>query len=302
MKLDVNLDKFCKTGGGPVRLGDEPTDVPRLYRDKKDYEKRLAEFREEIDQLQSLMYAHNRYGLLLIFQAMDAAGKDGTIREVIRGVNPHGVEVHAFKRPSEQDLDHDFLWRTTQKLPPRGTIGIFNRSYYEEVLVVRVHPEIVTQYQRLPAEQTADLESLWKGRFEDIRALERYAYRNGIHVLKFFLHVSKEEQAERFLSRLEDREKYWKFSAEDLKEREFWHDYRKVYEAAIGATATPESPWCVVPADDKRNMRLIVAALVLRKMRSFDMHYPEIEACRGKEMKLLEAALRAEVNQGKRPA
>lgn len=302
MKLDVNLDQFCKTGDGPVRLGDEATDRPPLYRDKKDYEKRLLEFREEIDELQTLMYAHNRYGLLLIFQAMDAAGKDGTIREVIRGVNPHGVEVHAFKRPSEAELDHDFLWRTTQKLPPRGTIGVFNRSYYEEVLVVRVHPEIVTQYQRLPAEQTADLEALWKGRFEDIRALERYAHRNGIHVLKFFLHVSKDEQARRFLSRLEDREKYWKFSIEDLKEREFWHDYRKAYEEAIRETATPESPWCVVPADDKRNMRLIVAALILRKLRSFDMQYPEIDAGRRREMKALEADLRAQVSQGDKSA
>lgn len=296
MKLDVDLGQFRKTGEGAISLKSESTDIPRLYKDKKGYKKAIKSVREEIDELQNVMYAHNRYGLLLIFQAMDAAGKDSTIREVIRGVNPHGVEVHAFKRPSEEELDHDFLWRTSQKLPPRGRIGIFNRSYYEEVLIVRVHPEIVTGNQRLPAENTGDLDLLWQQRFEDIRALERYAHRNGIHVLKFFLHVSKQEQARRFLSRLEEPAKNWKFSVEDLKERESWEAYQQAYEAAIGATATPESPWCVVPADDKRNMRLIVAALVLEKLRSLDMRYPKISRSRREELKGIEAELRSQIS------
>lgn len=298
MKLAIELGKFRKTGGEGFSLRAEPTGIPRLYRDKKDYQKRLEEFREEIDGLQTLMYAHDRYGLLLIFQAMDAAGKDGTIREVIRGVNPHGVEVHAFKRPSEEELDHDYLWRTSQRFPPRGRIGVFNRSYYEEVLVARVHPGIVTQVQRLPAEATAELGSLWEQRLEDIRALERYAHRNGIHVLKFFLHVSKQEQARRFLSRLEEEAKNWKFSVDDLKEREFWEQYQDAYEEAIRSTATPESPWCVIPADDKRNMRLLVAALVLEKMRSLDMSYPEIGPGRREELKSLEQTLRAQLERG----
>ena len=299
MKLGIDLKTFRKTGGKAVRLADEPTDIHRLYRDKSDYQKRMEGYHEEIDELQNLMYAHNRYGLLLIFQAMDAAGKDGTIREVIRGVNPHGVEVHAFKRPSEEELDHDFLWRSSQRMPPRGRIGVFNRSYYEEVLVVRVHPEIATHVQRLPSENTKDLDALWKGRFEDIRAFEAYAHRNGIHVLKFFLHVSKEEQGRRFLSRLEDESKNWKFALEDLKEREFWDSYQKAYEDAIEATSTKESPWCVIPADDKRNMRLIVAALVLEKLKSFDMAYPKPDPKRRQEFKALDAALRAEVKADK---
>jgi len=296
MKLETDLGAFRYTGEGAFHIGEAPTKIPKLYRDKKGYKALLEEFRDEIDDLQNTMYAHNRYGLLLIFQAMDAAGKDGTIRRVVSGVNPHGVEVHAFRQPSAEELDHDFLWRTSQKLPPRGRIGLFNRSYYEEVLVVRVHPELLREHQRLPEEHLGDLDEVWKGRFEDIRAFERYAHRNGIHVLKFFLHVSRKEQAKRFLSRLEEPSKNWKFSEKDLREREHWDAYQHSYEEAIRATATPDSPWCVVPGDDKRNMRLLVTALVLEKLRSLDLHYPRVSRKRCEELKAFEAELRAQID------
>ena len=291
----IDLSPFRQTGKSPFNIAEQPTEIDKIYEDKKDYKNQLEDLQDEIDELQNMMYAHDRYGLLCVFQAMDAAGKDGTVRRVFSGVNPHGVEIHAFKKPSAEELDHDFMWRTNRRFPPRGRIGIFNRSYYEEVLVVRVHPEIVTDYQRLPAENTADLDTLWSGRFEDIRAIERYAHRNGIHVLKFFLNVSKEEQAKRFLSRLEEPDKNWKFSEADLRERGYWDDYQKVYEEAINATATPDSPWCVVPADDKRNMRLIVGHLVLDKLRSFDMGYPEVDDARRQELKGYEEKLRGQV-------
>ena len=295
--LDIDLSQFRQTGAHPFNIAEHPTKIPKLYGSKKDYAGLLAETRAEIDELQNMMYAHDRYGLLCIFQAMDAAGKDGTIRRVISGVNPHGIEVHSFKRPSDGELDHDVMWRSSKNLPPRGRIGIFNRSYYEEVLVCKVHPEIVFNYQRVPTEHTADSEALWEGRYEDIRSLERYAHRNGIHVLKFFLHLSKEEQARRFLSRLEEPEKNWKFAEGDLAEREFWDEYQQAYEDAINATSTPESPWCAIPADNKRNMRLVVAALILDKLKTLDMHYPEIDDARREELKGFEANLREQVGK-----
>ncbi len=296
MHLDTDLSRFRHTGEQPFTLADQPTSIGPLYSDKKDYKRKLEDITGEIDDLQNMMYAHDRYGLLCIFQAMDAAGKDGTIRRVVGGVNPHGVEIHAFKKPSEAELDHGFLWRTKVRFPPRGKIGIFNRSYYEEVLIVRVHPEILTRSQRLPPEHISDLDQVWEWRYEDIRSIERYAHRNGIHVLKFFLNVSKREQARRFLSRLEEPSKNWKFSEGDLKERGFWDLYQSAYEQAISETATPDSPWCVVPADDKRNMRLIVAALIRDKMRTFDMSYPQIDETRRGELKGFEAELRRQVD------
>jgi len=228
-----------------------------------------------------MMYAHDRYSLLCIFQAMDAAGKDGTIRNVISGVNPHGVSVHSFKRPSEEEIDHEFLWRSQDHLPRRGHISIFNRSYYEEVLVVKVHPEIVTNYQRLPAES---LEDVWAGRYQSIRDHEAHLVRNGTRVLKFFLNLGKDEQRERFVDRIDEPEKNWKFNEGDVKERGFWDDYQKAYEKAVNETATPEAPWYVIPADDKKNMRLIVSRIIRDELESLEMSYPKVSDERRAEM------------------
>ena len=281
---NIPFDDFTFTGDEPFSIKDVPNKIEDLYDDKKDYKDRLAKFQEEIDELQNIMYAHDRYGMLLIFQAMDAAGKDGTIRHVMSGINPHGMEVSSFKRPSEEELDHDFMWRTTKNLPPRGRIGIFNRSYYEEVLVVRVHPEIMTKYQRIPAEFTQNVEEVWQQRYEDIRNLELYAYRNGIRILKFFLNISKEEQRKRFLARIETPSKNWKFSEGDVEERGYWDDYMQAYEDMINATARPHAPWIVVPADDKKNMRLIVSEIILHHMKQMDMHYPKVSDERRAEL------------------
>ncbi|MGD8808671.1 MAG: polyphosphate kinase 2 family protein, partial [Gammaproteobacteria bacterium] len=230
------------------------------------------------------MYAHDRYSLLTIFQAMDAAGKDGTIRAVFSGVNPHGVDVHSFTRPSAEELDHNFLWRTSIAMPPRGHIGVFNRSYYEEVLVCRVHPEIVTEYQKMPGAQTRDLDELFRDRFEAIRAFERYAADNGTLIVKFFLHLSRDEQRARFLSRIDEPHKNWKFSENDVKERAYWNDYQAAFEDAINETATPHAPWFVVPADDKKTMRLIVARAVLDALERMEMDYPGVSTERAAQL------------------
>jgi PPK2 family polyphosphate:nucleotide phosphotransferase len=216
---------------------------------------------------------------------MDAAGKDGTIRAIMSGVNAHGVAVHAFKQPSAEELDHDFLWRTTKRLPQRGQIGIFNRSYYEEVLVVRVHPEIVLKHQRLPRGRTDDLDALWESRFESIRDFEKHLWHNGTRVLKFFLHLGRAEQRDRFIDRIDEPEKNWKFSAGDVAERGYWADYQRAYEAAINATATRRAPWFVIPADDKKTMRLIVAQAIIEALQSLDMHYPQVTDERRAELK-----------------
>lgn len=280
--IDTNI--FAYKGEKKFSIKDVPNKIEPFYESKKDYKKLLEEFREEIDELQNMMYAHDKYGMLLIFQAMDAAGKDGTIRRVISGVNPHGIEVHAFKKPSDLELDHDFMWRTTKRFPPRGRIGIFNRSYYEEVLVVRVHPEILTKYQRIPKELIQNTDKAWEQRYEDIRNLEQYAYRNGIRVVKFFLNLSKEEQRQRFISRIDEPDKNWKFSEGDVKERSYWTKYMDAYEQAINATAAAHAPWYVIPADDKRNMRLIVAQAILDQMRQLEMNYPEVNDKRRAEL------------------
>ncbi len=285
MHKKIDYTQFEFTGDRDFVLDRLPTKVEDCYDDKKEYEKFLEEFQEEINELQNKMYAHDRYGLLLIFQAMDAAGKDGTIQHVMSGVNPHGLEIYSFKKPSDEELDHDFMWRTTQKLPQRGRIGIFNRSYYEEVLVVKVHSKILTDYQRVPAEHLQDLDQVWQQRYEDITNLEKYAYRNGIHVVKFFLNVSKNEQRDRFLSRIDTPAKNWKFAEGDVKERGYWNDYMKAYQDAIRATAAPHAPWYVIPADDKKNMRLMVSQIVLDKLNSLDMHYPQVDEARQEELK-----------------
>jgi PPK2 family polyphosphate:nucleotide phosphotransferase len=236
---------------------------------------------EALAELQDMLYAQDRWSVLLIFQAMDAAGKDGTIKHVMSGVNPQGCQVFSFKGPTSEDLDHDYLWRCQKCLPERGRIGIFNRSYYEETLVVRVHPAFLAG-QKLPAKCVT--KSIWDERFQDIRAFERYLTRNGTIVLKFFLHVSNEEQQRRFLSRLDEPEKNWKFSANDAKERRFWKDYMRAYEETIRGTATKDSPWYVVPADNKWFTRLIVAAAVIDALDSLDLHYPKVDEAKRKEL------------------
>ncbi len=276
MKLKLDLDDFRVPDGETFHIKKAKTKVKDLYQDEAHYQSLLAEFREEIDDLQQKMYAQDRQGLLLVFQAMDAAGKDSTIKHVMSGVNTQGVESHAFKRPTDDELDRDFLWRTTRVMPPRGRMGIFNRSYYEEVLVCRVHPEIVTKIQRLPAETTKDLDKLFEDRLKDIRNFESYSHRNGIRIVKFFLHVSKEEQKKRFLARIDTPSKNWKFEEGDVKERGFWKEYMHAYQDAIRSTATDKCPWYVVPADNKKNMRLIVSAAILAEMKTMNLKYPEL--------------------------
>ncbi len=276
MRLQIDLHDFRVPDGRPFRIAKARTKVRKLYTSDEHYEELIAQFRLEIDDLQQKMYAQDRQALLLIFQAMDAAGKDSTIKHVMSGVNTQGVECHAFKRPTDDELDHDFLWRTTRVMPPRGRIGIFNRSYYEEVLVCRVHPEIVTKVQRLPAKTTRNIDKLFKDRLKDIRNFEEYCDRNGIRIVKFFLHVSKEEQKKRFLARIDTPSKNWKFEEGDVKERGCWKQYMAAYEDAIRKTATEDCPWYVVPADDKKNMRLIVSAAVLAEMQTMKLKYPEM--------------------------
>jgi PPK2 family polyphosphate:nucleotide phosphotransferase len=282
---DFNSAKFRIDGSEKFDIKKAKTRFPDIYENKEEYEAMQEQSAKDLDELQSRMYAHNRYGLLVIFQAMDAAGKDGTIKNVLAGVNPVGVKIHSFKRPTETELSHDFLWRTNQVLPQRGTITIFNRSYYEEVLVVKVEPEILTSSQRLPAELTADLEKVWKHRYSDIRNLEKYLYRNGIRVIKFFLNVSKEEQASRLIERIEDPSKNWKFEENDVKVRDKWDEYMQAYEDCINATATKKSPWYVVPADDKKNLRLTVGRIIAEELKTMDMKYPEVGSERAAELR-----------------
>ena len=246
---------------------------------------------EALAQLQDVLYAQDRWSLLLIFQAMDAAGKDGAIKHVMSGVNPQGCQVYSFKSPSAEELDHDYLWRCMRRLPNRGHIGIFNRSYYEETLIVRVHPDILAA-QKIPPELVT--RHIWDERFQDIRSFERYLSRNGTVVRKFFLHLSKEEQRKRFLARLDHPDKNWKFSPDDAKERGFWDDYVKAYEEAIRETATEESPWYVVPADNKWYTRAIVAATIIDTLASLDLQYPKVGKAKLKELEAAGKALRAE--------
>ncbi|SDF20538.1 polyphosphate:nucleotide phosphotransferase, PPK2 family [Dyadobacter soli] len=282
---DFNSDDYRYDGSKKFDISKAKTRFKDIYADKAEYEAMQEESAKELDELQSMMYAHNRYGLLVIFQAMDAAGKDGTIKHVLSGVNPVGVKIHSFKRPTETELGHDFLWRTNLVLPQRGTITIFNRSYYEEVLVVKVQPEILTHSQRLPVELTEDTDKLWKNRYSDIKNLEKYLYRNGIRVIKFFLNVSKEEQAERLIERIEDPSKNWKFEEQDVKVRDQWAEYMQAYEDAINATASKKAPWYVIPADDKKNLRLTVAKIVSEELKKMKMTYPESGPQRTEELR-----------------
>ena len=290
--MKIKSDDFRVREGEKVELAKWKTLVTPGYRSKRQYAELLATHVEELSTLQKLHYASNRHALLLIFQAMDAAGKDGSIRHVMSGVNPQGCQVFSFKHPSATELEHDFLWRSTQCLPERGRIGIFNRSYYEEVLIVRVHPEILRS-QGLP-DALLDEKTVWKDRYRSIVDLEKHLYRNGTRILKFFLHLSKEEQRKRFLERIDDPTKNWKLSVADMEERGFWNEYMRAYEACLSATSTDIAPWYVVPADDKDNARLIVSQIVLETFRALEMHYPEVTPERRKDLLVIRDRLMAE--------
>ena len=272
-----------------VNLKKWPTLVQPAYESKKAYTKLLQEQVQELSALQRLHYASDRYAVLLIFQAMDAAGKDGAIRHVMSGVNPQGCQVFSFKHPSATELDHDFLWRTTQSLPERGRIGIFNRSYYEEVLIVRVHPEIL-QAQRLPDELLDD-KTIWRERYRSIVDLENHLHRNGTRIIKFFLHLSEEEQRKRFLERIDEPDKNWKFSLADIEERKCWKQYMQAYEECLSATSTRNAPWYVVPADDKENARLIIAQIILDTFKALELAYPKPSADHQRELQLIRKQL-----------
>jgi PPK2 family polyphosphate:nucleotide phosphotransferase len=287
MKIDSK--QFRVREGEKVRLRHWPTRVKPVYTSKKHYQSILAEHVQRLSALQNLLYAHDRYALLLIFQAMDAAGKDGAIKHVMSGVNPQGCQVFSFKHPSAQELEHDFLWRTTRCLPERGRIGIFNRSYYEEVLIVRVHPEIL-RAQGLPDEAVND-EKLWEHRYRSIVDLEKHLHRNGTRIVKFFLHLSKHEQRRRFLARIDDPDKNWKFSRADIAERERWKDYQRAYEDCLAATSTKTSPWYIVPADDKENARLIISRMILDTLGQLKMSYPKTDKGHRKELQSIRKLL-----------
>ncbi|HQT94289.1 MAG: phosphate--nucleotide phosphotransferase [Acidobacteria bacterium 21-70-11] len=287
--MTINSKDFRVRPGEKVSLGKWPTIVKPFCKSKKRYRDVLQEHIAELSCLQRLHYASNRYALLLIFQGMDAAGKDGAIRHVMSGVNPQGCEVFSFKQPSAEELEHDFLWRTTRHLPERGRIGIFNRSYYEEVLIVRVHPEILRS-QLLP-DELLDESTIWEERYRSIVDLEEHLHRNGTRVIKIFLHLSEEEQRKRFLERIDEPDKNWKFSLSDIHERKYWHRYMKAYEACLSATSTRHTPWHVVPADDKENARLIVSQTVLDALNDLRMAYPKTTANRRRELQSIRKLL-----------
>ena len=287
--MNIQSNDFRVSEGATVNLNKWPTRVKALYTSKKQYKKCLNEHVEELSSLQRLHYADNRYALLLIFQAMDAAGKDGAIRHVMSGVNPQGCQVFSFTHPSVSELDHDFLWRTTRSLPERGRIGIFNRSYYEEVLIVRVHPEILHS-QGLPNE-LLDENTIWQERYRSIVDLESHLFRNGTRIIKFFLHLSEEEQRKRFIARIDEPEKNWKFSLADIEERKYWKEYMQAYEACLSATSTETAPWYVVPADDKKNARLIISNVILETLKGLNMSYPTTTKARQKELQSIRKRL-----------
>jgi PPK2 family polyphosphate:nucleotide phosphotransferase len=280
------------TNGKRFRLEDhDPRDTAHLKEDKREAKELLASSVKMLAELQGKLYAQDRWSVLLIFQAMDAAGKDGTIKHVMSGVNPQGVQVYSFKSPSPEELDHDFLWRTTKCLPEQGRIGIFNRSYYEEVLAVRVHPEFLAK-QKLPPRLVT--KNIWKERCESIADLEKHLARNGMVVLKFFLNVSRKEQKRRFLARLDLPEKNWKFSEADAKERQLWKQYMACYEDAIRHTATPWAPWVVVPADNKWFTHLVVASAIIDALEQLDLHYPVVDDAKKKELAAARRLLNSE--------
>jgi PPK2 family polyphosphate:nucleotide phosphotransferase len=280
--MKINSKYFQVREGEKVKLKNRPTLVNPFYESKEQYHELLGEQVAELSTLQQLHYASNRHAVLLIFQAMDAAGKDGAIKNVMSGINPQGCKVFSFKHPSAIELEHDFLWRTTQALPERGQIGIFNRSYYEEVLIVRVHPEIL-QAQSIP-HGALNEKTIWQNRYRSIVNMENHLHQNGTRIIKFFLHLSKEEQRKRFLERIDNPDKNWKFSLADIEERKFWKQYMQAYEACLSATSTQIAPWYVVPADDKQNARLIISRIILDTFKSLKMSYPATDATRRQEL------------------
>jgi PPK2 family polyphosphate:nucleotide phosphotransferase len=280
--MKIEAAKFRVREDDEVDLKKWPTKIEPVYSSQANYQAQLAEHVAGLSSQQELLYASNRYAILLIFQAMDAAGKDGSIQHVMSGVNPQGCQVFSFKHPSATELQHDFLWRTSRDLPERGRIGIFNRSYYEEVLIARVHPEILRSEGL--ADVPADANRVWQERYRSIVDLERHLRINGTRIVKFFLHLSKEEQRKRFLERIDDPDKNWKFSLDDVKERKFWKHYMTAYEECLGATSTGGAPWYVVPADDKQSCRLIVSRIVLDTLEELKLAYPKTGAARRKEL------------------
>jgi PPK2 family polyphosphate:nucleotide phosphotransferase len=292
MTLSSLTNRFRIDNPAKFRLSDyDPDDSEGLTKDKSEAKAMLAEGVQLLVGLQEKLYADDRWSVLIIFQAMDAAGKDSVVEHVMSGLNPQGVQVHSFKQPSAEELDHDFLWRAARNLPERGRIGIFNRSYYEEVLVVRVHPEILER-QKLP--KTPDGKDLWQQRFDDICAFERHLTRNGTRILKFFLHVSKEEQRKRFLARIDEPAKRWKFSMADVAERKFWDKYQEAYEDMIRHTSHPEAPWFVVPADHKWFTRMVVAGALVQELQALGVDFPKVEGKALKELQEAGKALREE--------
>ena len=287
--MKISSKHFRVREGDEVDLTKWPTAVDPVFKSKKHYKKLLDDHVSQLSALQRLHYASNRYAVLVIFQAMDAAGKDGAIRHVMSGVNPQGCQVFSFKHPSATELEHDFLWRTTRDLPERGRIGIFNRSYYEEVLIARVHPEIL-RGEGLPDALLDDPE-IWRDRYRSIMDLERHLFSNGTRIIKFFLHLSKDEQRRRFLDRIDDPDKNWKFSLADIEERKFWKQYMEAYEKCLGATSTRIAPWYVVPADDKENARLIVSQIILDALGELEMSYPESTDKLQRELKSIRKTL-----------
>ncbi|MDG1286417.1 MAG: polyphosphate kinase 2 family protein [Rickettsiales bacterium] len=267
----IDSKRYRAPQGQRIKLDDWDTLNTPFYTDKKDYKAQIKASVGALSELQEMLYAHDKHSLLVVFQAMDAAGKDGTIRHVFSGMNPQGFQVSSFKKPSDEELDHDFLWRTTKQLPERGRIGIFNRSYYEEVLIVKVHQGIL-KGQKLPSELISN--NIWQERYRSITDFESHLERNGTKVVKFFLHLSKEEQRQRFLARIDEPEKNWKFSEGDVKERGYWDEYQTTYAEAISATSTEAAPWYIVPADDKKNARLIVSQVLRDTLSGFHMNYP----------------------------
>ena len=284
--MKIDCDDFRVPEGKKLRLDKWPTRIKRTYKSEADYRRMLQAQVARLDELQQLLYASNQYAVLFIFQAMDAAGKDGVIRHVMSGINPQGCQVFSFKHPSPAELAHDFLWRTSRDLPQRGKIGVFNRSYYEEVLIVRVHPEI------LRGENLPDVgKYIWEQRFKSITGMEQHLHANGTRIVKFFLHLSKEEQRKRFLARIDEADKNWKFSAGDVEERRFWKDYMEAYQEALAATSTKQSPWYAVPADDKENARLIVSQIVVETLEKLNMRYPPTSPERRRELQAIRRRL-----------
>jgi PPK2 family polyphosphate:nucleotide phosphotransferase len=287
--MQIKSRDFQVREGADVDLEKWPTLVDPVYKTNEQYQELLAKHVKALSEQQELLYASDHYAVLLIFQAMDAAGKDGAIAHVMSGVNPQGCQVFSFKHPSAIELKHDFLWRTTRDLPERGRIGIFNRSYYEEVLIAKVHPEIL-RGEGLPGKLLDD-ETIWHDRYRSIVDLERHLDRNGTRIIKFFLHLSKEEQRKRFLERIDQPDKNWKFSLADVQERKFWKHYMRAYEKCLSATSTKRAPWYVVPADDKLNTRLIVSRIVLDTIEALDLSYPKASAARRRELSSLRKRL-----------